>query len=205
MNEIKLDVPDGSSGDWRVETFVVSEREAAFSQVRATATGGREEAVAAGEYKRLCRGGTVVMSNVPMEIRTHRAFIWKAKGHVLINGLGLGMALTEILKNPLVLSVTIIEKSKDVIDLVAPTFLKDPRVAIIHADAFEWKAPKGVVYDAVWHDIWDDISCENLPEMARLHRKYGRRSHWQGSWARAECEIHRDRSRAWRNNFRRAA
>ena len=74
------------------------------------------------------------------------------------------------------------------IDLVGPSFSHDDRVNIICADAFEWRPPKGVRYNAVWHDIWDDICTDNLPEMTRLHRKYGRRADWQGSWCRELCK-----------------
>jgi hypothetical protein len=54
--------------------------------------------------------------------------------------------------------------------------------------AFEWKPPKGVRYDAAWHDVWDDICTDNLVGMRKLHRKYGKRCGWQGSWCRGECE-----------------
>lgn len=179
-------VPEGVSGEWAVQEFEVSEAQANFSAIREALS--RETAVPAGRYKRLMRGNVVVMSNTPMEVRTHRRFVSRARGSVLINGLGLGMALSEILKKPEVLSVTVIEKSPDVIGLVAPSFTGDPRVQIIHADAFEWKPPKGVRYDAVWHDIWDEITADNLPEMNRLHRKYGFRADWQDSWAREQCQ-----------------
>lgn len=142
---------------------------------------------------RLMRGSTVVMSNTPMEIRTNRTFVRYAKGNVLINGLGLGMVLTAILRKPEVESVTVIEAAAEVIELVAPTFRDDPRVEIVHANAFDYQPPKGMRFDAVWHDIWDFISAENLPEMHRLHRKYGQRTPWQASWCRIECELQRSR------------
>ena len=73
------------------------------------------------------------------------------------------------------------------IKLIAPHY-NDPRLEIIHADAFEWKPPKGVRYNCVWHDIWDYICTDNLPEMHKLHRKYGRRCDYQESWCRSVCE-----------------
>jgi spermidine synthase len=93
-----------------------------------------------------------------------------------------------VLEKPEVERVTVIEKSEDVIVLVAPSFSKDNRVQIILADAFEYQPPKGVRYGAVWHDIWDTICGDNLPSMHRLHRKYGRRTEWQNSWCRELCE-----------------
>lgn len=186
--KINIDVPDGKSGDWEVSTFTVTEDEIKIHNIRAMfQPGGR--AMQAGTYKRLTRNGQIIMSNTPSEISDHVSFISKAqKGEsVLINGLGLGVALTEILKSDVVKDITVIEKSEDVISLSGHTFTKDARVTIIHADAFEWKPPKGKRYDAVWHDIWDNICADNLPEMTRLHRKYGRRTEWQGSWCKELC------------------
>jgi spermidine synthase len=124
-------------------------------------------------------------------------FIYKAEGHVLINGLGLGVCLKAVLEKKEVIKVTVIEKSEDVIKLVAPSF-QDDRVEIINADAFEYKPPKGVVYDVVWHDIWQDICTDNLEQMKKLHRKYGRKCKWQGSWSRKLCEYYERKERRYR-------
>lgn len=192
--KIDVTVPDGKSGEWSVETFTVSEKQAEFEIIRSMFSfSGRGRRVPAGTYKRLMRSGTVVMSNTPNEIHDHILFICKAKNgrNILINGLGLGVSLKAILDSDKVESVTIIEKSPDVINLVAPSFLEDKRVTIICADALEWKPPKGQRYDAVWHDIWDDICSDNLPEMEKLHRRYGRKTYWQGSWGKALCARNR--------------
>ena len=82
------------------------------------------------------------------------------------------------------------EIAEDVIGLVAPYFEKDSRVQIIHDDALVWKPPKNTRYNAIWHDIWDNICADNLPQMHKLHRKYGRRTDWQGSWCRGLCEMY---------------
>lgn len=178
--KIEVTVPDGKVGDWRVETYTVSKQESDWTRIRAMQH--PEEFVPAGTYKKLCRNGTIVMSNTEMEIREHREMILQAHGHVLLNGLGLGVCLKAILAKTQVLSVTVIEKSPEVIALVGPSF-KDPRLTIIQADAFTWKPPKGAHYDVVWHDIWDNMCSDNLPEMTRLKRKYGRLCDWQGCWA----------------------
>jgi len=127
------------------------------------------------------------MSNTPSEIKDHLEFIKRAKGNVLINGLGLGVSLSKILEKPEVESVTVIEKDLDVIRLVGPTYAKDSRVKIINADAYKWKS-NGVRYYVIWHDIWDDICEANLPEMTKLHRKYGKKCDWQGSWRKEHLE-----------------
>lgn len=183
--DIEVSVPDGARGPWKVETFTISKHDEAMARVRAIQH--PLEAVRAGTYKRLTRNGNVIMSNTQMEVQTHRYFIAVAKGSVLINGLGLGMALTAILRKPEVSAVTVIEKDADVIALVGPHFA-DGRLTIINADALTWQPPKGARYEAVWHDIWDEISADNLPDMTRLCRRYGRRAIWQGCWAREQIE-----------------
>lgn len=138
-----------------------------------------------GDYVRLShklRG--CVMSNTPMEVRTAREAYYNATGSVLINGLGLGMVLEGILSKDDVTKVRVIEHDPDVISLVGPHFRDDPRVMIIHDDAFVYQSPKGERFDYVWHDIWDDISGDNLAAMAKLNRKYGSKADRQGTWSR---------------------
>lgn len=182
--KIEINVPDGVSGNWSVETFTVQEKE--LSQVISMFKTGR--GVPAGTYKRLMRNGTCIMSNTPDEIRDFMSFVYRSKGSVLINGLGLGVLLKALLNKPEITDVTVIEKSEDVINLVAPTYLTDKRIIVINADAFTYKPPKGKRYNAVWHDIWDYISGDNLPEMAKLHRKYGSKTDYQDSWCREICK-----------------
>jgi spermidine synthase len=185
---IDIDVKDGKSGVWEVKTFEISEDEAKMFNLRSLFQHGCRE-IKAGSYKKLTRNGKIIMSNTPAEIRDHSLFIHYAKqgGHILINGLGLGVALKAILESDKVKSVTVIEKSKDVIALVGDHYKSDKRVSIINDDAFAFKPPKGQRYNVVWHDIWDDICSDNLPEMTKLHRKYGRRTDWQDSWCKDLC------------------
>ena len=194
--KIKVDVPDGESGDWKVERFTVSDEDIKLHNLRCSfkaGMGGR--VMESGTYTKITRNGKVIMSDTPAEIRDHMEFIYQARkrgGHVLINGLGLGWALEAILDAPKIKTITVIEKSPDVIDLVGQHYKdkcpKNKYLLIIHADALEWKPPKGNHYEAVWHDIWDNICSDNLPDMHKLHRKYGRRCDWQGSWCRYQCE-----------------
>lgn len=182
--KIEINVPDGVSGNWSVSTFTVADND--LSQSISLLKYGR--GVPGGTYKRLMRGGEVIMSNTPDEIRDFLGFLREAKGSVLVNGLGLGVTLKALLDKPEVTDITVIENSEDVIKLVAPSY-NDPRLTIIHGDAFTWEPPKGKTYDAVWHDIWDNICADNLPEMKKLHRKYGRRAKHQQSWCRGRCEL----------------
>jgi len=194
MTEIKLDLKEGSSGLWKVEQFTVSRKAADFERMRSIVKGSGR-GVPEGTYHRLTRNGSTIMSNTPDEIGDCSEFIDEASGNVLINGLGLGVVLEAIMDK--VDHVTVIENSPDVIKLVAQHYLdKYPgKLEIIEADAYTYKSPKGVKYDCVWHDIWDDICTDNLRGMKKLHRKYDRKTNWQASWCRGACEYHRERNK----------
>jgi len=177
----KVDLPEMKQGAWKIDHFTVTGKE--FQSFN------RGRYVPPGTYTRLTRGGTLVMSDTPDEMRDHLPIVQHAIGSVLINGLGLGMVLKNILLKDIVTDVTIVEIDRDLIGMVGPYYLfKDSRVSIVCADALTFKPPKGKRYNAVWHDIWDDICIDNLEEMKYLHRKYGRRTDWQGSWCRGICE-----------------
>jgi len=193
--KVDIYVPNGISNNWEVDEFNVGKNE--LSQQMSIMRTGR--GVPEGTYKRLKRGGATIMSNTPDEIRDFRGEFRGVKGRVLINGLGLGVTVKYLLDNPEVTAVIVIEKSKDVIDLVAPTYKTDKRFEVINADCFEYSPPKGKSYDFVWHDIWDYITADNLEEMKKLHRKYGRKTKSQSSWCRSECERHKreDNSSFW--------
>ena len=187
--KIEIDVPDGKSGAWAVGTFTVTKEDAMFENIRAVFSSQRGRGrIKAGDYKKLTRNGEVIMSNTPDECTDFMHFVYIARGSVLVNGLGLGCLLKELLEKPSVTEITVIEKSPDVIALVADTYRKDSRVTIIEADCFTWQPPKGKYYDFVYHDIWDNITSDNLPEMAKLHRKYGKRCYYQESWCKRQCQ-----------------
>lgn len=184
-------VPDGQKGDWRISTFEVKPEkenlELFMSNFRAIRDGHSFTCVRPGTYKRLThktRG--VVMSNTHMERRTAYQCYTNATGRVLINGLGLGMVLEGVLSKPDVVHVKVIESEADVLALVAPHFKADLRVEFVHADAFAYKPTKDDQYDYVWHDIWDTLDEDNFPAMAKLNRKWARRTEAQGTWSRKE-------------------
>ena len=187
-------IPAGASGVWKVDCFEVTPQMARFGALRAD-IGHPRDYVQVGRYTRLTRAGTIVMTDTPAEMRDHYEPVFQAhklvKGSVLIVGLGLGMVTSAILRSPQITEVTVIEKSADVIALVAP-HIQDPRLTIIEADIFEWKPPAGKHYDVAWFDIWDDICADNLPEMATLKRRFARRVGWQGCWAQEECRRNRE-------------
>src|SRR3990167_4724810 len=178
----QVTVPEGKIGDWTVKRFIVSAKNEQLERLRAIMYRGRY--TPAGTYTGLYHKGHIIMSDTPDEIRDHLGAVRVAKGQVLINGLGLGVVLKAILEKPEVEHVTVIEKAPEVIELVSKHYahLHKSRLTVVQDDAFTFKPPKGIRYGAVWHDIWDDLCTDNLPEMTKLLRKYGKRCDWQGCW-----------------------
>jgi hypothetical protein len=182
----KVNLPEGSAGDWRVEKRIIEDN----TSLAVFNMHARGRAVPPGTYTYLLHRGHVIMSDTPAEIRDLYPIIRQAKGQVLINGLGLGVVLQAILEKPETEHVTVIELSEEIIALIGTYYQEryGKKLDIVHADALEWKAPKGARYDVVWHDIWPDLCIDNLEDMKKLHRKYGRRCDWQGSWCREILE-----------------
>lgn len=190
INCYKCKIPPGEAGKWKVEKFVVTEEDERRERMLSmfSFSSGRGRYVPAGEYTRLMRDNALVMSDTPDELGDSAPFLYEACGDVLINGLGLGTTVDLAFMIPEVQRITVVEIDSDVIELVGKHLPYGDRLEIVHADALAWKPPKGKRYGAVWHDIWDAICSDNLPEMHTLHRRYGRRTDWQGSWCRDRCE-----------------
>jgi len=193
----KVDVPEGQSGDWQVEKYAPEE----CVQLWRLELQGRAPKV--GEtYTRLIRekAWDPMMTDTPAEIRdligVYLAFKEPWVTHVLINGLGLGVVLKMALEQPHIQHIDVVEIEPDIIKLVGPSY-PDPRVQIHEADAYTIEWPKGYGWSVAWHDIWPTICTDNLEEMGKLHRKYGKRTQWQGSWMRETLQSIKRRERSW--------
>jgi hypothetical protein len=211
---MRCEIPEGETEHWAVERFTVSGEDERRGMMRACnpSSGGRY--VPKGTYTRLVRQtergfAGPMMSDTPDEIHDHLFPLMEARGVCLVTGLGLGCVVKGMLEKRdehgeyAVEKVIVIEIEAEIIALVGP-WLKEKygdRLEIRHADALTYKAPVGEKYDTVWHDIWPDICEDNLDTMATLHRKYGRRCRWQGSWQRSYLQRMRREgrrySRAW--------
>ena len=196
----KCIVPEGEKDGWRINTVTVTQKRAEVDNLQMLMNGHGYAMVKPGKYKRLIDPkNQIVMSEAPMERRTCQWIINNAEGYVLINGLGLGIVLAEVLAKPEVREVWTVEREQAVIDLVWPTFTANPKAKLIHADAMTWRPPKGMRFDVVWHDIWTTMSQDNLDDMKVLHRGYGRIAGKQASWGHdiLKAERRRDQRRGW--------
>jgi hypothetical protein len=167
-------IPEGSVGSCSIRHFYVSRESAGRSHIRAVATGRRSEMVDPGRHAMLLVDGRIMMSDTLMERVTNEALIRRASGHVLLAGLGLGMVIWPLLAGrPRLHSLTVVEKSQDVIDLVAPHLPKDVRLTIIKGDIFDWlSAKKFPRFNTIYFDIWPSICSSNIPEARRLREGF---------------------------------
>ena len=194
----------GESGEAKIDFFEVSSIDS-----RMTSFSGGRNYVPEGRYARLRVNGELMMTNTRMEQITNFSVVQKARGNVLVAGLGLGMILVPILAKPEVETVTVVEKYRGVIDIVAPKFRdkQDPsaidrKLSIVHADIMEWTPPKGLKWDTIYGDIWPTVCVDNLTEVSRFNRKFRSRlapGGWRGCWMEdtLRYQQRRDRRAGW--------
>ena len=198
--DFRVDVPEGSHMLTEVRRKTMSKLDAKVSNIMGYVTKTGRFAFP-GTYTQLVYYGKngnpydeiIMMTDHHCEVADHEPIVTYARenaplDHVLINGLGLGVAIELLM--PYVKKITNIEISSSVIKLVGSHYQAryGNRLEIIQHDALTYQPPKGIRYNAVFHDIWYTISHEHLPQMKELHRKYGRICDWQQSWARVYCE-----------------
>jgi len=188
IKNFRTQVPEGKIGLWSIRRFTVSEKNASVERIRSVYSfSSRGRCVPAGTYTRLLRDKVVVMSDTPDELSDCLSAWYHAEGFCLINGLGLGLITELCLMKSEVEKITVIEIDSDVIKLVGEHLFSKygmKRLEIINTDALQYKSPPKFKYNMVWHDIWDNICADNLNDMKKLHRKYGQKTKWQGSWCR---------------------
>ena len=116
------------------------------------------------EYPVLGENGNAWMTITPNEINTMKEMIGHAHGRVLTFGLGLGyFSYMTSLKDD-VESITIIEKSKEVIEVfkkvILPQFKTRAKINIIEADLFDYVKGTDIEkeFDYAFVDIWQDCT-----------------------------------------------
>lgn len=99
--------------------------------------------------------GRIWMSLSPMELESQGYQARLAKGHVIVAGLGMGVLAWNLLQNPRVDRITIVEKNEDVVKLMAealPDLLEDDKTEVVLQDAKTY-APTFEA-DVLIADIW---------------------------------------------------
>ena len=109
----------------------------------------------------LMRDNRVWMSLSPVEIESLAPHVAHMRGHVVIAGLGMGLALYNALLRPAVRQITVLELDSEVITLFAaimrPDMAGSGRFSIEQVDARDWRTTESV--DFLYADIWDKIGA----------------------------------------------
>ena len=126
--------------------------------------------------------GEVVMEDSLRELRRHLPIWLRARGKVLVTGLGLGCVVRGLLASDHVEQVTVIEIDEGILRVVGKEFEGNARVRLIHGDAFTVEL--GEQFDFAWHDIhaMDDDSPHLDVLHTRLLMRFHRQCAIQGAW-----------------------
>ncbi len=124
-------------------------------------------------FPAVLEGGNEWMTLTPVDVDTCKEAIERARGKVITFGLGLGYYAYRASQKDEVCSVTVIEKSENVIRLfekhILPKFPKKEKIRIINDDAFVYareRMPKEN-YDYAFVDTWRDAS-DGLPMYEKM-------------------------------------
>ena len=145
-----------------------------------------------------------LMSDSYIEELTNYDFITQANGEVLIAGLGLGFVILQIQDKLAVKRILVIEKHKEIIDLVATQLPLNSKVKILNGDIFKFKP--GQKFDTIYFDIWGKLSVENYKEMRMLHNTFvsainkNNPNFYLDSWRRFDMQCMYERDKILKTN-----
>jgi hypothetical protein len=189
----------GSVGNWRLERRFQPVLRGYFRGLQ----------TAAANYL-LIRDGSVWMSLSPVEIESLAPHVPQMQGHVVIAGLGMGLALYNALLRPAVRRITVVERDPEIVALFeeirGSEWPAPDRFAMAIADALVWRSAEPVDY--LYADIWDRLGtpeaaadtramCLNLrPKAAGF---WGMEANFVSFLARNRCKppVTRPQFRAW--------
>jgi hypothetical protein len=162
-----LDIPEGQSGGFEL-SHVIEPAGKVFhlSSGRTAMMGGHKSGTVVYDHPtrwhQLLEDDGRWMIDLPIEQAQHDVALAPLHGFVLVGGLGVGYAVTALAKRRTVTGVVVVEKSSDVVALVAPHLLRDSvearrKVTFVTADLFDYLKERPVgekLFDGAFYDIW---------------------------------------------------
>ena len=155
---------DGKTGDFELSHFEIGE-----NNLYAMFHG-----IPCGKFVRLTHKGQVVMSDTDMEKRTNANFVRNAHGKVLVGGLGIGLILLAIQDKLEVEKIVVVEKHKEVIDLVKDQLPLNEKVEVVNADVWEYVPAEkfNTIYMDIWNFINTDVYRDSMKPLIAKYRKF---------------------------------
>ena len=121
------------------------------------------------------------MVDSPTDYRAMQKYAENSYGNVLTTGLGLGLVTHELCKNDKVDSVTVVEISPEVINLISKYLPDDKRINVIQSDFWKFIEQDESQWDIMIVDLWVFWGLEQqlamykdeiLPASEKLKSKY---------------------------------
>ena len=126
-------------------------------------------------YLALTEGNNIWMSLNSNEIETMKPYIAKAKGNVLVLGLGMGYVPFMMALKPEVKTITIVEKDPEIIglfnSLIYPNFKNKEKIKIVEDDAINCTRKQNkfdYLFADLWHSPEDGLSL--FVQLKRINR-----------------------------------
>lgn len=96
------------------------------------------------------------MADTPLEQESYRIPTLLARGRVLVIGLGLGLFPVLLRDDPLVDSITIVERDKEVVELVYES-IKTKKISLEVSDGKTYLKNTSKAFDYIFIDVWGSI------------------------------------------------
>lgn len=184
---IGLDLPEQKKGRARIDhhVFEPGVRIPVVSIRNALLMGMKPASLTTPDRYRIInlhQGQVMWMSDSPQEVEQHVRQLANARGHVLVGGLGIGLAVSILATNPEVKSITVVEKSADIIAMVREPAIarlydvgSKARFGVVCDDLFSYLRYCGLKYDFAFLDIWAPTSQHEFMKTVLPLRKLARR------------------------------
>lgn len=166
-----LDIPEGKVGKFRIRHIKMPAgtvlktgnlRTSMFGQPSEDLTFAKPTV-----WHELTENGGVWMTDLPIEQRQHDELLSRARGKVLVGGLGIGYAVVALAGRTKVTDITVVERSPEIIKLTWEATVKaakaiNPKIklSVVNADLFTFlkerqaKAPAKPEFTWAFYDIW---------------------------------------------------
>jgi hypothetical protein len=131
-------------------------------------------------WHQLCEDEHIWTTDLPCEIEQQAKLLEGMEGAVLVGGLGIGLVPTLLGQNPAVKRIDVVERSQDVVNLVAPHLnTGDAKLTVHTCELFDFLRTKAEneIYDYALFDIWrhdgEWTLYKTVWPLRRLARKLG--------------------------------
>lgn len=157
-----LDIPEGENGEYYIQHEVKESGEKIMLANFRNAIFGQKVPKHFNisfphptKWHKLVGPEGVWMTDLPIEHRQMKDCIKGFRRRILVGGLGLGLVAELLRKRANVDKVIIVEKQKEVIELVQPNLPMGNKIEIIHDDLFHFlEEYKGRSFSHAFYDIW---------------------------------------------------